>query len=105
MNYLHGNRVLHRDLTTKNILLDRQYNAKVSDLGLSRIKESSVDPGSGTHGAIPYMAPEVLAGGDFTEAADVYSFGVVLHEMWVGPHSQSTTDNLIQFADKYGFFF
>eukprot|EP00028_Trichosphaerium_sp_Am-I-7-wt_P003590 CAMPEP_0168532204 /NCGR_PEP_ID=MMETSP0405-20121227/16050_1 /TAXON_ID=498012 /ORGANISM="Trichosphaerium sp, Strain Am-I-7 wt" /LENGTH=50 /DNA_ID=CAMNT_0008557445 /DNA_START=57 /DNA_END=205 /DNA_ORIENTATION=+ len=48
--------------------------AKVSDFGLSKVQNDTTS--SGTHGAIPWMAPEVLEGKPFTGAADVYSFGV-----------------------------
>jgi serine/threonine protein kinase len=98
MSYLHSKDVLHRDLTSKNILLDAYLTAKVSDLGLSKIKSDAVQL-SGTFGvrlpryqhpqslhelnsllfqAIPWQAPEVLNGNEFTLSADVYSFGCIL---------------------------
>jgi len=80
MNYLHGYPILHRDLHSKNILLDDQMNAKVADFGLSKIKKEEKYI-SNTHGAAAWMAPEVIKGAKCTEKADVYSYGVVLWEL------------------------
>lgn len=59
-----------------NILLDSSRRAKICDFGLSRTKAQSTAL-SGQAGTYQWMAPEVIAGGDYTEAADVYSFGIV----------------------------
>lgn len=72
MSYLHSKHVLHRDLTSKNILLDAYMTAKVSDLGLSKIKSDAI-PLSGTFGVrqmakrlfgplIPFRSGDPLAG-------------------------------------------
>lgn len=78
MNYLHGLNppVLHRDLTSKNILLDGK-TAKVADFGLSKEKDLAATM-TASVGALPWAAPEVFKGGQFTEAADVYSFGMTM---------------------------
>ncbi|XP_019429039.1 PREDICTED: probable serine/threonine-protein kinase PIX7 [Lupinus angustifolius] len=84
--------VIFRDFKTSNILLDRDYNAKLSDFGLA--KDAPVGDLThvstqvfGTHG---YAAPEYVTTGHLTSKSDVYSFGVVLLEMLTG---RKTVDN------------
>ncbi|EGC31244.1 hypothetical protein DICPUDRAFT_40205 [Dictyostelium purpureum] len=79
MFYLHDwkpNPILHRDLSTKNILLDESLTiAKVADFGLS--KEQNFEMTS-TVGHLCYQAPEVFIGDLYTPKADVYSFGILI---------------------------
>ncbi|KAK4268759.1 hypothetical protein QN277_025367 [Acacia crassicarpa] len=86
--FLHSTepKVIYRDFKTSNILLDTDYNAKLSDFGLARDgptgdKSHVSTRVIGTHG---YAAPEYLATGHLTAKSDVYSFGVVLLEMLSG---------------------
>jgi len=85
MNYLHGENILHRDLTSKNILLSKHMEAKVADFGLSKMKMVESQSSSYTMGSIAWMAPEVVANAsNFTKASDVYSFGIILWELFSG---------------------
>ncbi|ONK55009.1 uncharacterized protein A4U43_UnF8650 [Asparagus officinalis] len=81
--------VIYRDFKTSNILLDQDYNAKLSDFGLA--KDGPVGDKShvstrvmGTYG---YAAPEYIMTGHLTSMSDVYSFGVVLLELLTGRRS------------------
>ncbi|GLT31694.1 hypothetical protein SLA2020_064130 [Shorea laevis] len=85
--YLHGGcrqKIIHLDIKPQNILLDENFNAKVSDFGLSKLvgREQSqvVTTMRGTPG---YMAPEWL-NLVITEKVDVYSFGIVVLEILCG---------------------
>ncbi|KAF3789376.1 putative receptor-like protein kinase, partial [Nymphaea thermarum] len=89
LTYLHEGmdfQIIFRDLKTSNILLDEQWNAKLSDFGLAR-----QGPGEGlSHvstavvGTIGYAAPEYLQTGRLTAKSDIWSFGVVLYELITG---------------------
>ncbi|XP_028773043.1 receptor-like cytoplasmic kinase 176 [Neltuma alba] len=86
--FLHGTepKVIYRDFKTSNILLDKDYNAKLSDFGLARDgptgdKSHVTTRVMGTYG---YAAPEYLETGHLTAKCDVYGFGVVLLEMLSG---------------------
>lgn len=80
--YLHSltPKVIHRDLKSKNILLDDAFRAKLSDFGISRERslEETMTAGVGT---IYWTAPEVLMGKKYTEKADIFSFGIVMSEL------------------------
>ncbi|KAF1322337.1 Tkl protein kinase, partial [Globisporangium splendens] len=80
--YLHSfsNPIIHRDLKAKNVLLNDDGIAKLSDFGISR--EISLDETmTGEVGTVAWIAPEILQGERYTEKADIYSFGVLLVEM------------------------
>ena len=80
--------ILHRDLKSANILITKNYEAKIADFGLSRQMSalSSVYSQSLTKriGTTRWTAPEVLIGGNYTEKSDVYSFGMILYEIFSG---------------------
>ncbi|KAJ8569260.1 hypothetical protein ON010_g6000 [Phytophthora cinnamomi] len=81
LTYLHclDPMVLHRDLKSKNILLDRRWRAKLTDFGVSRERsDRTMTAGVGTS---LWMAPEVMMGERYDEKADLFSFGVVLSEL------------------------
>lgn len=80
--YLHSfsSPIIHRDLKAKNVLMSHNYEAKLSDFGVS--KEWRVDATmTAGIGTMAWIAPEVLRGERYTEKADMYSFGVILTEL------------------------
>ncbi|KAL0019977.1 hypothetical protein WJX79_004684 [Trebouxia sp. C0005] len=89
--HLHASQVIHMDLKSKNILLNRDHTvAKITDVGLSRGMASSnkaVMPGT-----LEYSAPEILLGRFCSEKADIFSYGVILWEMVT--HEQPTRGSL-----------
>lgn len=97
--------VIYRDFKTSNILLDVDYNAKLSDFGLAK----DGPEGDKTHvstrvmGTYGYAAPEYVMTGHLTSKSDVYSFGVVLLEMLTGRRSMDKNrpngeHNLVEWA-------
>ncbi|XP_047333215.1 receptor-like cytoplasmic kinase 176 isoform X2 [Impatiens glandulifera] len=86
--FLHGEdaKVIYRDFKTSNILLDSNYNAKLSDFGLARDGPTGDKSYVSTRvmGTLGYAAPEYVASGRLTTKSDVYSFGVVFLEMISG---------------------
>ena len=86
MNYLHTCRppVIHRDLKSPNLLVDKDLTIKVCDFGLSRVRHTTVLSTKSQAGTPEWTAPEVLQGMPCNEASDVYSFGVILWELLSG---------------------
>ncbi|KAL7092496.1 hypothetical protein ACP275_12G167700 [Erythranthe tilingii] len=105
--FLHGvdKPIIYRDFKTSNILLDADFNAKLSDFGLARVGPT----GDQTHvstrvmGTYGYAAPEYVMTGHLTARSDVYGFGVVLLEMLIGRRAMdksrpSREHNLVEWA-------
>ncbi|KAF0696704.1 Aste57867_12558 [Aphanomyces stellatus] len=76
--YLHSMNVIHRDMKSRNILLDSTKGTKLTDFGISKEDEQqTMTMGVGT---LRWMAPEIILEKHYTVAADIYSFGMVLSE-------------------------
>ncbi|EFH45768.1 lectin protein kinase family protein [Arabidopsis lyrata subsp. lyrata] len=89
MLYLHEgweSKVLHRDIKSSNVLLDKDMNARVGDFGLAKLQNTSKEMVSTTHvvGTAGYMAPELVKTGRASPQTDVYSFGVFVLEVVCG---------------------
>lgn len=86
--FLHGadTKIIHRDFKTSNILLDMDYNPKLSDFGLAKDGPTGDESHVSTRvlGTYGYAAPEYVATGHLTEKSDIFSFGVVLMEILAG---------------------
>ncbi|KAH7671222.1 Non-specific serine/threonine protein kinase protein [Dioscorea alata] len=86
--YLHEGlepKVVHRDVKSSNILLDRQWHAKVSDFGLAKLLGSERSyVTTRVMGTFGYVAPEYASTGMLNERSDVYSFGILIMEIISG---------------------
>ena len=80
MNYLHGFKppILHRDLKSMNVLLDRNCTVKLADFGNTRTFQIQMTKQKGT---FQWMAPEVIKGNTYSESSDVFSFGIIMNEL------------------------
>ncbi|XP_045554585.1 ephrin type-A receptor 6 [Salmo salar] len=84
MTYLSDMGYVHRDLASRNILVDEGLVCKVSDFGLSRVLEDHPEPAYNTMGvkiAIRWTAPEAITNRKFSSASDVWSYGIVMWEV------------------------
>lgn len=88
IEYLHNgcdSRILHLDIKPQNVLLDQNFNPKISDFGLAKVysRNRSAITMTGARGTIGYIAPEIFLRnlGNPSHKSDVYSFGMLLLEM------------------------
>lgn len=86
LKYLHEEKkVMHRDIKPANVLLGNNYEALLTDFGLSRYVDSeSAGPYTAETGSYRYMAPEVIRHEKYSFKADVYSWAVVANELFSG---------------------
>ncbi|KAH6837485.1 hypothetical protein C2S53_020617 [Perilla frutescens var. hirtella] len=106
LSYMHHDcspPILHRDISSKNILLNLNHEACVSDFGTARL----LDPDSSNQtlvvGTRGYIAPELAYTMVVTEKCDVYSFGVVALEIMFGDHPSDFLSSMMistQFAQN-----
>ncbi|RGB30364.1 kinase-like domain-containing protein [Rhizophagus diaphanus] len=78
LSNIHDAGSIHKDFHSGNILCNNNL-LKISDLGLCQPVNDNEQ--KGVYGVIPYMAPEVLRGYQYTKAADIYSFGIMMNEL------------------------
>ncbi|KAM1692054.1 hypothetical protein FF1_033682 [Malus domestica] len=96
IEYLHqgcDRMILHFDIKPHNILLDHDFNPKISDFGLAKLcsKEDSIISMTAARGTVGYIAPEVFNGnfGSVSHKSDVYSFGMLVLEI-VGARKETS---------------
>src|SRR5581483_4303777 len=99
LNEIHQRQMVHRDLHVGNILSNiislnlSSYNIFIADMGLcgevDNLDETKI------YGVMSYMAPEVLSGKPYTQAADIYSFGMIMYFVATGnqPFSDCAHDH------------
>ncbi|XP_056163434.1 uncharacterized protein LOC115662500 [Syzygium oleosum] len=89
LTYLHEQmdfQIIFRDFKSSNILLDGQWNAKLSDFGLARLgpQEGFTHVSTAVVGTSGYVSPEYMQTGHLTSKNDVWSYGVFLYELITG---------------------
>ncbi|VDO37586.1 unnamed protein product [Haemonchus placei] len=99
MEYLHKNKVIHRDLKSPNILFDEEGVVKICDFGTSHQQKKQNSTVMSFCGTVSWMAPEVMKKQPCCEKVDVYSYGVVLWELVT---REQPYKNINQMAIIYG---
>ncbi|KAF5794388.1 putative protein kinase RLK-Pelle-RLCK-VIIa-2 family [Helianthus annuus] len=107
LSFLHNTerKVIYRDFKSSNVLLDGEFNAKLSDFGLAKLGPVNGESHVSTMivGTYGYAAPEYMITGHLYVKSDVYGFGVVMLEMMTGlrvldPNRPPSQQNLVDWA-------
>jgi NIMA (never in mitosis gene a)-related kinase len=95
INYLHDNKILHRDLKTANIFLSND-DLILGDFGMARQLESTLANAQTLVGTPLYMSPEILQNKPYNKKADLWALGCILYEMCTFryPFESKTLDQL-----------
>ncbi len=81
----HQQGIIHRDIKSANIMLQKNQRVKIMDFGLAKIEGSlSITEKNSTMGTLAFMSPEQLKGETLTPKTDIWSLGVVMYEMISG---------------------
>lgn len=84
LSYAHENKIVHRDLTTSNIMWTRQKMIKIMDFGLARVVHKLKSEQSIIGGTPSFMSPEQTLGKAIDHRTDIYSLGICIFEMSLG---------------------
>ena len=88
LNKIHEKGLIHHDFHCGNILNNKSteyFQSKITDLGLCKpVNTTSQSNDKQIYGVLPYVAPEVLKGKEYTQASDIYGFGIIAYEVCTG---------------------
>ncbi|MEE0435025.1 MAG: Stk1 family PASTA domain-containing Ser/Thr kinase [Peptococcaceae bacterium] len=99
--YAHENQIIHKDVKSQNILIDKHDNVKITDFGIAQMmNNTTITHNKGVLGSAHYFSPEQARGEKLSYQTDIYSFGIVLYEMLVG-ELPFTADNPVSVALKH----
>ena len=84
LHYAHGQKVVHRDVKTANVMWTREKKAKIMDFGLAKVVEEVRNHTTLVSGTPYYMSPEQTLGKNVDHRTDLYSLGVMLFELATG---------------------
>lgn len=83
LRYLHSHGIIHRDLTSYNVVVHQSWEAKICDFARSKIapKNRLIERSDTIANSPAWSAPEVISGDSYSRQADVFSLGVILWEL------------------------
>eukprot|EP00929_Paragymnodinium_shiwhaense_P006942 TRINITY_DN1108_c0_g2_i1.p1 TRINITY_DN1108_c0_g2~~TRINITY_DN1108_c0_g2_i1.p1 ORF type:complete len:373 (-),score=41.08 TRINITY_DN1108_c0_g2_i1:117-1118(-) len=84
LEFLHMKHIVHRDIKPENILHNSKGEVKLTDFGISRSLDATIEMAGTQIGTQIYMAPEMCLGDEYSFSVDIWSYGLVLYELATG---------------------
>ena len=86
LRHIHSKKIIHRDIKTLNLMLDKGDNAKIGDLGIARVLGQETLFVKTVVGTPYYLSPELCEDKPYNEKSDIWALGVCLYEFCTGKH-------------------
>lgn len=87
LKFIHGRNILHRDLKTQNVFLDRNWQVKLGDFGIAKVLRSTTAKANTIVGTPYYLSPELCEDKPYDKKSDVWALGCVLYELCTLRHA------------------
>ncbi len=99
LKYIHGLKILHRDLKASNLFLSASGSLKIGDFGIAKVLEGTLENAQTMVGTPYYMSPEIIENKPYQFKSDVWSLGCILYELCTLEHTFKAA-NIIELIKK-----
>ena len=87
LKFIHGKNILHRDLKTQNVFLDRNWTVKLGDFGIAKVLTSTTAQANTMVGTPYYLSPELCEDKPYDKKSDIWALGCILYELCTLKHA------------------
>ena len=99
LQYIHGKKILHRDVKSTNVFLDRTLKVRLGDFGVAKVLGASKKMAKTVVGTPFYLSPELCQGRPYNDKSDIWALGIVMYELCMRTHP-FIADSPIQLSQK-----
>ena len=99
LQYIHGKKILHRDVKSTNVFLDKSLKVRLGDFGVAKVLGASKKMAKTVVGTPFYLSPELCQGRPYNDKSDIWALGIVMYELCMRTHP-FIADSPIQLSQK-----